>query len=426
MKRINYTGQTAEELFGKREELTSSVEESVKAILADVRARGDAALREYAAKFDGYAGESLEVTKEELDEAANALSPRYMQTLKTSVGNIERFHALQKREGFEIDEGDRVVGQKVTPVARAGIYVPGGTAAYPSTVLMNAVPAKIAGVGEIVMCTPVKADGKVKPEILAAAKLCGVDRIFKIGGAQAIAAMAYGTESVPKVDVVAGPGNAYVATAKKLVAGISCGIDMVAGPSEILVLADGGANPVSVAADLLSQAEHDKLASALLVTDSASLADEVERELRRQVNLLPRREIALASLENNGKIIVADHLEAALELANAYAPEHLELCVKDARAWLPKVRNAGSVFLGYDTPEAVGDYYAGANHTLPTSGTARFASPLGVDAFTKTTQYVSYTRAALKEAADDIIAFAQSEGLTAHGESVAVRMKRDL
>lgn len=423
IKRIIYAGQSAEELFGAREELTSNVEGAVKQIISAVRKGGDGALRAFCAKFDGYTGDSLEVSKEETEEALSALSPRYISVLKASIANIEKFHKLQKRAGFEIDEGDRIVGQKVTPVARAGIYVPGGTAAYPSTVLMNAIPAKIAGVEELVMCTPVKADGKVKKEILAAAALCKVDRIFKIGGAQAIAALAYGTESVPKADVITGPGNAYVATAKKLVSGIACGIDMVAGPSEILVLADGGANPVHVAADLLSQAEHDVLASAILVTDSAPLADGVETELLRQAELLPRREIAKASLENNCKIIVTEDLEAALQLANAYAPEHLELCVKEPKKWLEKVKNAGSVFLGYNTPEAVGDYFAGANHTLPTSGTARFASPLGVDDFVKTTQYVYYTKQALESAADGIIAFANSEGLTAHGESIAVRVK---
>lgn len=424
VKRILYRGQSAEELFGAREEITSNAEQAVKEIIAAVRERGDAALRDYAAKFDGYTGGSFEVSQKEWEEAFDALSPAYLATLKRSVANIEKFHGMQRREGFEIDDGDRIVGQKVTPVARAGIYVPGGTAAYPSTVLMNAIPAKIAGVGEVIMCTPVKADGKVKSEVLAAAKLCGVDRIFKIGGAQAIAALAYGTESIPGVDKIVGPGNVYVATAKKLVSGVVCGIDMVAGPSEILVLADGGANPVHVAADLLSQAEHDALASALLITDSLSLADRVEEELLRQVRLLPRRDIARASLENNGRIIVTDDLEGAIALANAYAPEHLELCVKEPKKWLDKVCNAGSVFLGYYTPEAVGDYFAGANHTLPTSGTARFASPLGVDDFVKTTQYVCYSREALEDAAEDILSFANSEGLTGHGESVAVRVRK--
>ena len=289
---------------------------------------------------------------------------------------------------------------------------------------MNAIPAKIAGVKEIIMSTPVKSDGKVKAEVLAAAKLCGVDKIFKIGGAQAIAALAYGTQSVPKVDKITGPGNAYVATAKKLVSGVACGIDMIAGPSEILIIADDGANPVHVAADLLSQAEHDKLASALLITDSATLAKEVACELEIQVNKLPRKEIAEASLKANCKIILTDNLSVAVELSNEYAPEHLELCVKQPFELLKKVKNAGSVFLGYNTPEAVGDYYAGANHTLPTSGTSRFSSPLGVDDFIKTTQYVYYTKPALQSAAEDITSFALSEGLTAHAQSVYKRVKQ--
>lgn len=424
MKIIKYNNQGVADLVGEREELTSNVEGTVKSIIADVRLNGDAALKKYTAQFDGYAGESLEVSETELDEAVKSLTPRYIQTLESSIANIKKFHKKQLRGNFEINEGDRIVGQKVIPVSRAGIYVPGGTAAYPSTVLMNAIPAKIAGVKEIIMSTPVKSDGKVKAEVLAAAKLCGVDKIFKIGGAQAIAALAYGTQSVPKVDKITGPGNAYVATAKKLVSGVACGIDMIAGPSEILIIADGGANPVHVAADLLSQAEHDKLASALLITDSATLAKEVACELEIQVNKLPRKEIAEASLKANCKIILTDDLSVAVELSNEYAPEHLELCVKQPFELLKKVKNAGSVFLGYNTPEAVGDYYAGANHTLPTSGTSRFSSPLGVDDFIKTTQYIYYTKPALQSAAEDITSFALSEGLTAHAESVYKRVKQ--
>ncbi len=424
MEIIKYNNQGVADLFGEREELTSNVEGTVKSIIADVRLNGDAALKKYTAQFDGYAGESLEVSETELDEAVKSLTPRYIQTLESSIANIKKFHKKQLRGDFEINEGDRIVGQKVIPVSRAGIYVPGGTAAYPSTVLMNAIPAKIAGVKEIIMSTPVKSDGKVKAEVLAAAKLCGVDKIFKIGGAQAIAALAYGTQSVPKVDKITGPGNAYVATAKKLVSGVACGIDMIAGPSEILIIADDGANPVHVAADLLSQAEHDKLASALLITDSATLAKEVACELEIQVNKLPRKEIAEASLKANCKIILTDNLSVAVELSNEYAPEHLELCVKQPFELLKKVKNAGSVFLGYNTPEAVGDYYAGANHTLPTSGTSRFSSPLGVDDFIKTTQYVYYTKPALQSAAEDITSFALSEGLTAHAQSVYKRVKQ--
>lgn len=421
---IKYNGQTAEELFGKREELTSNVENIVKEVINEIKVNGDKALKAYAAKFDGYTGDSLIVTEEEFEEAFNSLDESYIQTLKASINNITQFHEKQLKSGFEINLGDRIVGQKVIPVSRAGLYVPGGTAAYPSTVLMNAMPAKIAGVKEIIMATPVKADGKVKPEVLAAAKLCGVDKIFKMGGAQAIAAMAYGTETVPKVDKITGPGNAFVATAKKLVSGVACGIDMVAGPSEILVLADGGAKAECVAADMLSQAEHDVVASALLITDSEQLAKQVIEQLLIQVERLQRRDIAFKSLENNCKIIVTDDLEGAIELANEYAPEHLELAVKNPFELLDKVKNAGSVFLGYNTPEAVGDYYAGANHTLPTSGSARFASPLSVEDFIKTTQYVYYSDKALKEASADIISFANSEGLTAHAQSVAVRGKK--
>ena len=421
---IKFNGQTAEELFGKREELTSNVEQTVKEIIADVRKNGDKALRKYSAKFDGYKGESFEVSGEEYVAAMNSLSSEYIEMLKNAIDNIKVFHKKQQREGFEIDLGDRIIGQKVTPVESAGLYVPGGTAAYPSTVLMNAVPAKIAGVKNVVMVTPVKGDGKVKPEILAAAKLCGVDRVLKIGGAQAIAALAYGTESIPKVNKITGPGRDYVATAKKLVSGVTCGIDMVAGPSEILIVADGDANPEYIAADLLSQAEHDVIASALMITDSENLAEIVVKELVSQVESLERRDIAKSSLQTNCKIIVTENIEQAVDLANEYAPEHLELAVKEPKKLLDLVKNAGSVFLGYNTPEAVGDYYAGANHTLPTSGTARFSSPLRVEDFVKTTQYVYYTKTALENAADDIIMFANSEGLTGHAKSVAVRVKQ--
>lgn len=424
IKIIRYENQTANELFGEREEITGNVEETVKEIIADVRANGDAALKKYSAKFDGFNGDNLLVTEEEFNHAFDALPEEFIEVLERSVANIKNFHSRQLRTGFEIDLGDRIIGQKITPVECAGIYVPGGTAAYPSTVLMNAIPAKIAGVKCVIMATPVKSDGKVKPEVLVAAKMCGVDKVFKMGGAQAIAAMAYGTESVPKVDKITGPGRDYVATAKKLVYGVACGIDMIAGPSEILVLADGFAKVEFVAADMLSQAEHDKIASAILITDSTQLADSVVKELYRQVELLERKQIAKESLENKCKIILTGNLSAAVELCNQYAPEHLELAVKEPFKLLEKVKNAGSVFLGYNTPEAVGDYYAGANHTLPTSGTARFASPLSVDDFMKSTQYVYYTDEALKGAASDIMTFAQSEGLGGHAESVAVRLKK--
>lgn len=425
VKVIKYTGQTPTELFGKRDEMSNNVEEAVKAIIADVRENGDSALRKYSAKFDGYTGDGLEVTQAEIEDALASIDESYIRMLQNSIDNIENYHRKQIKNGFEINLGDRIVGQKVTAVERAGIYVPGGTAAYPSTVLMNVIPAKIAGVKNVYVATPVKADGKVRAEVLAAAKMCGVDKIFKMGGAQAIAAFAYGTESVPKVDKITGPGRDFVATAKKLVYGVACGIDMIAGPSEILVLADGFANAEHVAADLLSQAEHDKIASAILITDSDELANSVAFQLEKQVEKLERREIAAASIKNNCKIIVTDDLPSAVELCNEYAPEHLELAVKEPFKLLDKVKNAGSVFLGYNTPEAVGDYYAGPNHTLPTSGTARFASPLGVDDFVKTTQYVYYTKDALSKSAADIISFANSEGLGAHARSVSVRTENE-
>ncbi len=424
MKIIKYDGQSANRLFGEREELTSGVESLVKNIIEDVKLNGDVALKKYAAQFDGYTGGQLKVTPAEFDEAFASLSKSYIATLERSVENISRFHKRQLTEGFEINDGDRVVGQKVIPVARAGIYVPGGTASYPSTVLMNAIHAKIAGVREIIMVTPVRADGKIRAEVLAAARLCGVTAVYKVGGAQAIAALAYGTESIPKADKITGPGNAYVATAKKLVAGVACGIDMIAGPSEILIIADGGADADYVAADLLSQAEHDRLASALLITDSQSLALDTAKKLEQRLAKLARRDIASASIENNCKIIVTDNLEQAVKLSNEFAPEHLELCVKKPFDLLNEITSAGSVFLGYDTPEAVGDYIAGANHTLPTSGSARFSSPLGVNDFVKITQYVRYSAKALKDCADDIVAFANSEGLTAHEDSVTVRLKK--
>lgn len=424
IKIIEYKNQSATELFGGRDDVTGNVEESVKQIIADVRANGDRAVKKYSAKFDGFNGDNLLVTDEEYAQAFAELPQNFIGVLERSIENIKNFHKKQIKQGFEIDLGDRIIGQKITPVEKAGIYVPGGTAAYPSTVLMNAIPAKIAGVNSIIMATPVKSDGKVKPEVLVAAKMCGVDKVFKMGGAQAIAAMAYGTESVPKVDKITGPGRDYVATAKKLVSGVACGIDMIAGPSEILVLADKFANPIFVAADMLSQAEHDKIASAILITDSKELAERVIEEFGRQVEKLERREIAKASLEKNCKIIITDNLLSAVELCNEYAPEHMELAVKEPFKLLENVQNAGSVFLGYNTPEAVGDYFAGANHTLPTSGTARFASPLSVEDFVKSTQYVYYSDEALKSAADDIVAFADSEGLGGHAESVTVRVRK--
>ena len=395
-------------------------EESVRQIVEDVMTGGDAAVKKYTRKFDGVSVDGLAVSGAEIDEAFASVSPRFLEVVKKSAENIAEFHSKQIKSGFEINRDGVTLGQKYTAVEKAGLYVPGGTASYPSTVLMNAVPAKIAGVGEIIMCTPPSANGKVRAEILAAAKIAGVDRIYKCGGAQAIAAMAYGTESIPKVYKIVGPGNIFVALAKKLVFG-TVSIDMIAGPSEILVVADGKADARHVAADMLSQAEHDKLASAVLVTDSAVLAKDVAAEIDRQLETLPRREIASASIENNGKIIVTDSIERAVEVANAIAPEHLEMCVENPRAWLDKIKNAGSVFLGGYTPEALGDYYAGPNHTLPTGGSAKFSSPLSVDDFLKKTQYIMYSAEALEKAAADVEYFAESEGLDGHARSVKIR-----
>lgn len=421
---IVYRNQTAEQLFGRREDTTKNVEEAAKKIIDDVRARGDSALYDYARRFDGYEGKSLKVSDEEFEEAERLVPESFKGVLRRSAENIAEFHSRQKREDFEIEKEGKILGQLILPVESAGIYVPGGTAAYPSTVLMNAIPAKIAGVKNLYMATPVKADGKVRPEVLVAAKICGVDGVFKMGGAQAVAAFAYGTQTVPKVDKITGPGRDFVAAAKKLVYGVACDIDMIAGPSEILVVADSGADPDKVAADLLSQAEHDVLASAILLTDCAPLAQEVSKRLEVRLLGLPRKEIAGKSLQNNCKIIITPDIDTAVGLSNEYAPEHLELAVEEPFKYLQKVKSAGSVFLGYDCPEAVGDYYAGANHTLPTSGTARFSSPLGVDDFVKSTQYIYYDNSALRAAAKDIVDFARSEGLDAHAESVLARVKK--
>lgn len=420
IKPIIYVGQTPETLFGGREETTKNVEATVREIIEQIKLRGDSALKEYCLKFDGFSGE-FEVSQAEFDAAFSSVSKKYIKMLSRCVKNVSSFHKKQLKRGFEIKRGNCVLGQKVIPVARAGIYVPGGTAAYPSTVLMNAIPAKIAGVKEIIMATPAKKDGKISAEVLVAAKLCNVDKVFKIGGAQAIAALAYGTESVPKADKITGPGRDYVAAAKRLVSGVACGIDMIAGPSEILVVADESANAAHVAADMLSQAEHDVCACALLVCTSEEFAKQVDMQLEKQILKLPRKEVAQSSLEKNGKIIVADSVNTAIEISNAYAPEHLELAVSNPFAALEKVRSAGSVFLGGYTPEAVGDYFAGTNHTLPTSGSARFASPLGVEDFLKYTQYVYFDKAALKSAQKDIALFARSEGLEAHAISVEIR-----
>ncbi len=396
---------------------------TVAEIIKNVRENGDKALFEYCEKFDKAQLSSLAVTKEEIDEALSLVEPEFLEILEKAAKNIRKFHSRQVRNSFIInDEDGIVIGQKIIPIDRAGLYVPGGTAAYPSTVLMDAIPAKIAGCREVVMVTPPTKDGKVNPVILAAAYVAGIDRIFKVGGAQAIAALAYGTQSIPKVDKIVGPGNAFVAEAKKQVFGV-VSIDMIAGPSEILIVADGKSNPAYVAADLLSQAEHDKMASAVLVTDSAELARNVSTELEKQIPLLERREIARESIDVNGKIIVADTLDAAIEIANEIAPEHLELCVDNPFDKLDSIRHAGSIFIGRNCPEALGDYFAGPNHTLPTSGTAKFSSPLSVDDFIKKTQYTYYTKDALKKVAFDVAAFAKKEGLTAHAKSAVIRVE---
>lgn len=412
---------TAEEIVSARDLSYADVESGVKELIADVRANGDAAVRKYTLKFDKADVADFKVSDGEISVALENTGAEFVRILERAAKNIERFHAAQLRKDFKLDYDGITVGQRFLPVESAGIYVPGGTARYPSSVLMNAVPARLAGVKNIIMCTPPSSDGSIPDNILAAAKVAGVNAVYKIGGAQAIAAMAYGTESIPKVDKIAGPGNVYVATAKKLVQG-AAGIDMIAGPSEILVIADKYANPEWVAADLLSQAEHDKLASAILLTDDPAFAEKCAEAVERRVKKLPRREIAEASLEANGKIIVTENLVDAARLADEIAPEHLELAVRDSEELLNKIRNAGSVFLGYYTPEATGDYMAGANHTLPTGGTARFSSPLGVDDFIKKSQFIRFTPESLDSYAGDIAAFARAEGLTAHAESVEVRV----
>ncbi len=419
---LDYKQMENKEIFARMAP-KSQVEDVVSEILEDVKNNGDEALFRYCEKFDRAKLTSLEVTDAEFEEAMAKVDADFIRILKEAAANIHRFHSAQKREGFTLkSENGVIVGQRILPIEKAGLYVPGGTAAYPSTVLMDSIPAKIAGCREIVMVTPPSADGKIAAPILAAARIAGVDRVFKIGGAQAIAALAYGTESVPRVDKIVGPGNAFVAEAKKQVFG-QVSIDMIAGPSEILVIADGKASAKNVAADLLSQAEHDKLASAVLVTDSGELALAVRDELERQIPLLERAEIARASIENAGKILVVASIDEAIEMANALAPEHLELCLDNPFDYLDKVQNAGSVFLGRSCPEALGDYYAGPNHTLPTSGTARFSSPLSVDDFIKKSQFIYYPDDAFRAVANDVDRFAREEGLTAHGRSATIRLE---
>lgn len=411
------------EIFNRGTAVTD-VSAVVSDIIANVRKNGDKALIEYSLKFDGVQLSSLEVSEEEFTKAFELAGEEFISVIKKAAANIRAFHEKQKRTGFIINENDGIVlGQKILPLETAGLYVPGGTASYPSSVLMNCIPAKIAGVKNIIMVTPPAKDGSIKPEILAAAKIAGVDRIFKVGGAQAIAALAYGTQTVPKADKIMGPGNAFVAEAKKQVFGV-CGIDMIAGPSEILIIADEKTNPKFAAADMLSQAEHDKMASAVLVTDCMDFAKATAEEIEKQLSVLPREEIARTSIENNGKIIVADDLNTAIDIANEIAPEHLEICTDTPFDLLNKIKNAGSVFLGRSCPESLGDYFAGPNHTLPTGGTARFSSPLSVDDFVKKYSFTYYTSGALEKAADDVAFFAEKEGLSAHARAATVRKEK--
>ena len=421
MIRILKESETKREAIFAREDPVGSVEEPVRDIIAQVRAKGDEALKRYTKEFDGVDITSVEVGQGAIDEGFRMADPMLVDILYRASERVAAFHQHQVRNSFLVNEEDGILmGQKIIPLERVGLYVPGGTAAYPSSVIMNCIPAKLAGVKEIVMVTPPGKDGKIPPNILAAARICGVNRVFRVGGAQAIAALAYGTESVPRVDKIVGPGNQFVAEAKKQVFG-KVGIDMVAGPSEILVIADGKCDPRIVAADLLSQAEHDKNASAVLVTDSEALAVAVQAAIEDQLPKLRREEIARASIDTNGKIIVADNLDTAVEIANEIAPEHLEVCVDQPFDYLDKIKNAGSIFLGHNCPEALGDYFAGPNHTLPTSGTARFSSPLSVDDFVKKTQYTYYTRPALEKAQPTVSIFAKQEGLTAHARSIDIR-----
>ena len=423
IKIMKYGEVSANEIFA-RTEPTFDVADIVTDIIENVKENGDKALFEYSEKFDKANLTSLEVTEAEIEEAFSLVEPRFIEVLKKAAKNIEEFHKKQVRNSFVLNETEGVVtGQKVTPIEKVGLYVPGGTAAYPSTVLMDSIPAKIAGCRYICITTPPSSDGKVNPVILAAAKIAGVDKIFKVGGAQAVAALAYGTETVKKVDKIVGPGNAFVAEAKRQVFG-RVSIDMIAGPSEILVIADGKSDPSFVAADLLSQAEHDKNASAVLVTDSEELANKVANEIENQLKQLSREEIARVSVDNNGKIIVADNLEDVFAVANEIAPEHLELCVDNPFDYLDKIKNAGSIFMGRYCPEALGDYFAGPNHTLPTSGTARFSSPLSVDDFVKKSQFVYYSKNALDKVAQDVAFFAEKEGLTAHAKSASIRSEK--
>ncbi len=414
---------TPEQILNRDIQAEENVSAAVDAVIANVRQNGDAALLQYTEKFDGVKLSDLRVSDEEIARAMMQVSPGLVDTLRAAAANIEAFHRAQVRQDVVLtDRPGIVLGQRYTPIEKVGICVPRSPVAFPSTILMNVIPAKIAGVKDIVLVTPPEKDGTVSPAALVAAAIAGVDKIFKVGGAQAVAALAYGTETVPAVDKIVGPGGIFVATAKRKVFG-KVGIDMIAGPSEILVLADGTCDPKWVAADLLSQAEHDVMASAVLATDSEQLAKAVQAEVERQLALLPREPIARKSIENNAKILLCRTLDEAISAANRIAPEHLEICTDDPFAILSRIQNAGSIFLGKNAPEALGDYFAGPNHTLPTSGTARFSSPLGVDDFIKKSQFIYYTRDALEQVAQPIAAFAREEGLEGHARSVTVRFE---
>ena len=429
IKIVKADGKAEYEYLTKVRERSTNTDRDVSAvvfeIIDNVRKNGDKAVEEYTIKFDGKAPEVFEVSREEIEKSIESCDKEFIGTLERAAANIRDFHTRQLQQSWLTAKDNGVIlGQRIRGLERVGVYVPGGTAALSSSVLMNIIPAKIAGVKEIIMATPPLKNGKPNPDIMAAAKIAGVDRVFLMGGAQAIAALAYGTESVPKVDKIVGPGNIFVAAAKKLVYG-TVDIDMIAGPSEILVLADETANPVFLAADLMSQAEHDKLASAILVTTSESIAEATVKELDRQMQSLSRKEIIDESLTNFGAIIVCDNMDKAIEMANSLAPEHLEVCCKSPMEYVGKLDNAGSVFLGNYSPEPLGDYFAGPNHVLPTSGTARFFSPLSVDSFIKKSSFIYYTESALRADRDDIVRFANTEGLTAHANSIIVRFDEE-
>lgn len=422
---IKADGKAEKELIAQLKarsgETSKKVTESVTEIIEAVRLDGDAALDRYTKLFDGSVPEKLEVTKEEMEEAVNSVAPEFLTAVKNAAERIKDFHARQKQQSWlTTKENGVILGQRIRGLKRVGLYVPGGTAAYPSSVLMNAIPAKIAGVEELIMVTPPMKNGGANPHILAAAYVAGVDRVFLAGGAQAVAALAYGTQRVPKVDKIVGPGNIYVATAKKLLYGV-VDIDMIAGPSEILIVADDSAKPEFLAADLMSQAEHDVLASAILLTNSEKIASETVEALKRQVEDMPRKDIIKKSLRDYGAVIVCQDLGEAVDFANELAPEHLEMCVENPMEYIGRMDNAGSVFLGNYSPEPLGDYYAGPNHVLPTGGTARFFSPLSVDSFVKKSSFIYYTESALSQDKDDVITLAEAEGLGAHANSIKVR-----